>query len=129
MAKTPVSNGHDIGINSGAGSAAARVKSYARIPEVLDVPHLILSQVQSFDWFKTDGLAEVFKEFSPITDYTGKKYELHFLEHTFEEPKLFAYRVQGTEKDVLPAPYVQALSSRWRQMRGWSRTFSWAKSR
>ena len=59
-----------------------------RIAEVLDVPHLILSQVQSYDWFKKDGLAEVFREFSPITDYTGKKYELHFLEHTFEEPKL-----------------------------------------
>ncbi len=98
MAMTPVSNGHSNGKSNGAGSAAARVKSYARIAEVLDVPHLILSQVQSYDWFKKDGLAEVFREFSPITDYTGKKYELHFLEHTFEEPKLSPSECKELEK-------------------------------
>ena len=109
MAKTPVSNGHHNGITTGAGSAAARVKSYARIPEVLDVPHLILSQVQSFDWFKTDGLAEVFKEFSPITDYTGKKYELHFLEHTFEEPKLSPIECKELEKTYSQPLTLKAL--------------------
>ena len=103
MAMTPVSNGHSTnghsnGKANGAGSASARVKSYARIAEVLDVPHLILSQVQSYGWFKKDGLAEVFREFSPITDYTGKKYELHFLEHTFEEPKLSPVECKELEK-------------------------------
>ncbi len=103
MAMTPVSNGHTTnghanGKANGVGSAAARVKSYARIAEVLDVPHLILSQVQSYDWFKKDGLTEVFREFSPITDYTGKKYELHFLEHTFEEPKLSPTECKELEK-------------------------------
>ena len=98
MAMTPVSNGHSNGKANGAGSAGARVKSYARIAEVLDVPHLILSQVQSYDWFKKEGLAEVFREFSPVTDYTGKKYELHFLEHTFEEPKLSPAECKELEK-------------------------------
>ena len=63
------------------------VKSYARIPQVLDVPNLIQSQIQSYDWFKLDGLIEVYQEISPIADYTGKKYELHFLEHCFRDPK------------------------------------------
>ena len=63
------------------------VKTYARIPQVLDVPNLIQSQIQSHEWFKTDGLQEVYKEISPIADYTGKKYELHFLEHYFRPPK------------------------------------------
>ncbi len=63
------------------------VKSYARIPQVLDVPNLIQSQIQSYEWFKLDGLQEVYQEISPIADYTGKKYELHFLEHYFREPK------------------------------------------
>ena len=63
------------------------VKTYARIPQVLDVPNLIQSQIQSYDWFKTAGLQEVYKEISPIADYTGKKYELHFLEHYFRPPK------------------------------------------
>ena len=63
------------------------VTSYARIPQVLEVPNLIQSQIISWDWFKTDALREVYKEISPIADYTGKKYELHFLEHYFRDPK------------------------------------------
>ena len=62
-------------------------KSYARIPQVLDVPNLIQSQLQSNEWLKEDGLTEVYKEISPILDYTGKKYELHFLQHYFRDPK------------------------------------------
>ncbi len=63
------------------------VRSYARIPQVLEVPNLIQSQIQSYDWFRDDGLTEVYQEISPITDYTGKKYELHFLEHHFRDAK------------------------------------------
>ena len=63
------------------------VRSYSRIPQVLDVPNLIQSQIQSYDWFKNDGLAEVYQEISPIADYTGKKYDLHFQGHYFREPK------------------------------------------
>ena len=62
-------------------------KSYAMIPQVLDIPNLIQSQIQSYEWFKTNALSEVYKEISPIADYTGKKYELHFLEHYFRDPK------------------------------------------
>ena len=63
------------------------VKTYARIPQVLDIPNLIQSQIQSYDWFKVDALREVYQEISPIADYTGKKYELEFLEHYFRDPK------------------------------------------
>ncbi len=63
------------------------VKSYARIPEVVDVPNLIQNQLQSYEWLKTEGLKEVYLEVSPISDYTGKKYELHFLDHFFRDPK------------------------------------------
>ena len=63
------------------------VKTYAKIPQILDVPNLIQSQIQSWDWLTAEGLIEVYQEISPIADYTGKKYELHFLEHYFREPK------------------------------------------
>ena len=63
------------------------VKSYAQIPEIVDVPNLIQSQLQSYEWLKTEGLKEVYLEVSPISDYTGKKYELHFLDHFFRDPK------------------------------------------
>jgi len=63
------------------------VKTYAQIPKILDVPNLIQSQIQSWDWIKTEGLTEVYQEISPIADYTGNKYELHFLDHYFRDPK------------------------------------------
>ena len=71
----------------GQSALLPEVKTYAKIPEVLDIPNLIQSQIQSWDWLKTEGLIEVYKEISPIADYTGKKYELHFLEHYFRDPK------------------------------------------
>ena len=69
------------------GMPFAQVKSYARIPQILDVPNLIQNQLQSSEWFITEGLREVYQEISPIVDYTGKKYELHFLEHYFRPAK------------------------------------------
>ena len=48
---------------------------------------LIDAQIQSYRWFLTDGLAELLKEISPITDFSGKKMELNFLGHAFDAPK------------------------------------------
>ena len=82
---SPRANGNGKG--NGHGPAPAPVKSYARIPPVLEVPNLIEGQLESFEWFRGDGLRAVFKEVSPIADYTGKKYELYFGEHHFSAPK------------------------------------------
>ena len=71
------------------------VKTYAQIPQIIDVPNLIQSQIQSWDWLKTEGLVEVYQEISPIADYTGNKYELHFLDHYFRDPK---YSEQETKE-------------------------------
>ena len=79
MALAPVRNGHSLPTHD--------VRSYARIPQVLEVPNLIQSQIQSYEWFNEEGLEEVFREVSPILDYTEKKYELHFQEHEFRPPK------------------------------------------
>jgi DNA-directed RNA polymerase subunit beta len=61
--------------------------TYARIPEVLGVPNLIQVQVASFDWFKEQGLKELFAEISPIQDFTGRVLELHLGEYYFGPPK------------------------------------------
>ena len=79
MALPPVRNGHSLQLPD--------VRSYARIPQVLEVPNLIQSQIQSYEWFNEQGLEDVFREVSPILDYTSKKYELHFQEHEFRPPK------------------------------------------
>ena len=46
--------------------------SYARQKDVLDMPNLIEVQKNSYQWFLTDGLREVFDDISPITDYSGQ---------------------------------------------------------
>src|SRR5579863_2308691 len=62
-------------------------KSYGQIADKLEVGNLIQTQLDSFEWFKKEGLKELFSELNPITDYTGKNYELRFLDYEFGEPK------------------------------------------
>lgn len=45
--------------------------SYSRQKEVLQMPNLIEVQKNSYGWFLTDGLKEVFSDISPIADYSG----------------------------------------------------------
>ncbi len=61
-------------------------KSYARIPDVHPLPTLIEVQLESFEWFRTEGLRELLNEISPIASF-NKNLELYFLEYRFEEPK------------------------------------------
>ena len=61
-------------------------KSYARIPDVLDLPRLIDVQIKSFEWFTKEGLDELFQEISPIVSF-NKNLELHFLGSRFDPPK------------------------------------------
>ena len=68
-------------------SAFLAQKSYAKIPQVLDVPNLIRLQIDSFDWFIGDCLSSLFHEISPIQDFTGGRFELSFLDHEFQTPK------------------------------------------
>ena len=44
--------------------------SFANLDEVLDLPDLIAIQRESFEWFLHTGLAETFRDISPIKDFT-----------------------------------------------------------
>ena len=44
--------------------------SFANLPEVLELPDLIAIQRASFEWFLNEGLAETFRDISPIKDFT-----------------------------------------------------------
>ena len=68
-------------------STTAARKSYGQIADKLEIGNLIQTQLDSFEWFKREGLRELFNEINPITDYTGKNYELRFLDYEFGEPK------------------------------------------
>jgi DNA-directed RNA polymerase beta subunit len=62
-------------------------KSYARLPQILEVPSLIRVQLDSFRWFQEEGLKHVLEEISPINDFTGNRLELTFIGYEFREPR------------------------------------------
>ena len=63
-------------------------KYFGRFKEALvDIPNLVEAQTESFKWLVEKGLAELFQEFSPIKDYSEKKFELSFTGFELSEPK------------------------------------------
>ena len=61
------------------GSAVPKLtKSYAKIPHVLDIPHLVRIQLDSYRWFREEGLNDLLTEISPVQDFTGKRMEMRF---------------------------------------------------
>jgi DNA-directed RNA polymerase subunit beta len=60
--------------------------TFAKIPDVLNLPDLIELQKASFKWFISDGLMDAFNSISPIKDFTGNLV-LEFGDHSLGEPK------------------------------------------
>jgi len=65
-------------------------RSYGRMRNPIELHDLIAIQLDSFHWFESEGLRELFQEISPIADYTGKNFELAFLAHELGPPKFSA---------------------------------------
>ncbi|WP_353462956.1 DNA-directed RNA polymerase subunit beta [Mammaliicoccus sciuri] len=61
-------------------------RSYARISEILELPNLIEIQTKSYEWFLKEGLLEMFRDISPIDDFTGNL-SLEFIDYRLGEPK------------------------------------------
>ena len=72
---------------SSSGLTSASRQSFGKLPEVLEVPSLIRVQLDSYEWFRREGLRELFDQVSPIEDFSGERFELHFLDFEFREPK------------------------------------------
>jgi DNA-directed RNA polymerase subunit beta len=71
--------------------------SYSRIREVLDMPNLIEIQQNSYRWFLDEGLRDMFRDISPIQDFTGNLV-LEFIDYSLGEAK---YQVEECkERDV-----------------------------
>ncbi len=54
---------------------------------LVKIPNLVEIQTDSFRWLMKDGLKELFEEFSPIKDYSEKKFDLEFIGFQLDEPK------------------------------------------
>ncbi|MEK7133738.1 MAG: DNA-directed RNA polymerase subunit beta [Patescibacteria group bacterium] len=67
-------------------------------------PSLVEAQIKSFHDFVEGGAERVFKEFSPISDHSGKKFELKLVKFTFGElrwDEYYAKRAMRTYESPL----------------------------
>jgi len=77
-------------------TSAVTRKSYAKLPQILDVPNLIRVQLDSYQRFQEKGLKQLLEEVSNkkgeggvshgIKDLTGNRLELSFIGYEFREP-------------------------------------------
>ena len=72
--------------------------SFSKNNEVIDVPNLIKVQKDSYRWFLEEGLKEVFKEVSSITDYTGNLV-LNFIDYKLDDEPKYSV-MECKEKDT-----------------------------
>jgi len=85
-----VSGDRQVKSNIGVGR-----RTYSRIPTALEMPNLVQIQLESFEWFRREGLRELLEEISPITD--NKKMELSIFEPRFDPP--WHRMPEGDEKE------------------------------
>ena len=84
--------------------------SFARIPDIRSMPSLIQVQLDSFSWFKREGLRELFAEISPIEDFTNKNLKLEFIipDEPFGEPKYTEDQCRERDATYAAPLYVKA---------------------
>ena len=79
--------------------------SFANIEEVIQMPNLIEVQKKSYQWFLEEGLKEVFKDMSEISDYSGNLI-LDFIDYTLDTEHPNYSVIECKERD---ATYSAAL--------------------
>jgi len=74
---------------------------------------LTLVQRESYQWFLERGIRELLQEVSPITDFTGKNWELAFGDYYFGRPRLTPQQAQekGLTYDI-PLKVITVLTSK-----------------
>ena len=61
-------------------------RNYSRISGSLELPNLVEIQTNSFEWFKNEGIKEVYKDVYPISNY-NETLTLEFVDCRFDAPK------------------------------------------
>ena len=64
-------------------------KTFSKTKNVINLPNLIEVQKTSYDAFIKKGIREVFDDFSPIVDYSGR-FELQFLDYTIDNKSKYS---------------------------------------
>ncbi|MBR5473210.1 MAG: DNA-directed RNA polymerase subunit beta, partial [Clostridia bacterium] len=77
--------------------------TFSKINEVIDMPNLIEIQKDSYNWFITEGLKEVFKDMSAITDYSGNLV-LSFIDYRIDEQPKYSVTECKSRDTTYAAP-------------------------
>ena len=77
--------------------------TFSKINEVIDMPNLIEIQKDSYNWFVTEGLKEVFKDMAAITDYSGNL-ELSFIDYRIDEQPKYSVTECKSRDTTYSAP-------------------------
>jgi len=77
--------------------------TFSKINEVIDMPNLIEIQKDSYNWFVTEGLMEVFKDMAAITDYSGNL-ELSFIDYRIDEQPKYSVTECKSRDTTYAAP-------------------------
>ena len=83
--------------------------SFAHIDEVLQMPNLIEVQKNSYQWFLDEGLKEVFKDVSPITDYQDNLV-LDFIDYRLDDKPKYTIE-ECKERDATYAAPLRVRAS------------------
>lgn len=83
--------------------------SFSRINEVLEMPNLIEVQKNSYKWFLEEGLKEVFKDMSEISDYQGNLV-LDFIDYRLDEKPKYTIE-ECKERDATYAAPLRVRAS------------------
>lgn len=90
--------------------------SFGKINEVLDMPNLIEVQKNSYKWFLEEGLKEVFRDVSAISDYNGNLV-LNFVDYRIDEEPKYSI-AECKERDVTYAAPLRVKVTLWNKETG-----------
>ncbi len=90
--------------------------SFGKINEALEIPNLIEVQKNSYQWFKDEGLKEVFRDVSAITDYNGNLV-LNFVDYKIDDKPKYTIE-ECKERDVTYAAPLRVTATLWNKETG-----------
>ena len=90
--------------------------SFGKINEALEIPNLIEVHKNSYQWFKEEGLKEVFRDVSAITDYNGNLV-LNFVDYKIDNTPKYTIP-ECKERDVTYAAPLRVIATLWNKETG-----------
>ena len=73
-------------------------KSFSKTRSTLEIPNLVEVQTKSFKWFIEEGLMEVLRDVSPITDFSGS-HSIEFISYSIDSKPKYSVE-ECKERDV-----------------------------